>query len=151
MYAVVRGTALKTLCSSPPCQPPPGPRCSLCSWLLQFPAPWVHCPGPCLVHAETEPPASACVPRVCGGQTALVLSTAISMCLLLPNSSLALPPLLTEELESRQVGWRASGQWSGVAGWVVGGCLSLGKWHRAGGHRVELTLVLLWPKCRTGP
>lgn len=50
---------------------------------------------------------------------------AISMCLL-PNFSLALPPLLTEELESRQVGWRASGQRSGVAGWAEGGRQSRG-------------------------
>lgn len=72
------------------------------------------------------------------------------MCLLLPNFSLALPPLLMEELESRQVGWRASGQWCGIAGWVEGGCPSVVNWHRAGGCRVRLMLVELWQEGRTG-
>ena len=98
--------------------------------------PPAQAPASCMQRQSRLPPLVC--PVCVGGQTALVLSTAISMCLPLPNSSLALPPLLTEELESRQVGWRANGQWSGVAGWVVGGCLSLGKWHRAGGHRAEL-------------
>lgn len=63
-------------------------------------------------------------PLVCpvggGGANCSGSLHAISMCLL-PNFSLALPPLLTEELESRQVGWRASGRRSGVAGWAEGG------------------------------
>ena len=141
---MVRGTALKALRS------PPNPALDVASVLVASPVPSTldALPRP-LPHACR---ARASCLRLCvwcvGGQTALVLSTAISMCLLLPNFSLALPPLLAEELESRQVGWRASGQWSGVAGWVVGGCLSLGKGRRAGRHRLEL--VLLWPKCRTG-
>lgn len=60
-----------------------------------------------------------------GEQIALVISTAISMCLPLPNFSLALPPLLMEELESRQVGWRVSGT-------MVGGGL--------GGLRVSVSV-----------
>lgn len=66
-----------------------------------------------------------------GAQIALVISTAISMCPPLPNFSLALPPLLMEELESRQVGRRVSEWDSGLrwwpGGWVEGEGQSLGK------------------------
>lgn len=58
-----------------------------------------------------------------GEQIAPVISTAISMCLPLPNFSLALPPLLMEELESRQVSpeseWDSGRRWPG---WVEGEC-----------------------------
>ena len=116
VYAVVRGTALKN-------PPHPAEALDLASGLVASPSPQhpgctAQVPALCMLRQRCLPPL-VCPVCVCG-QIALVLSTAISMCLPLPNFSLGLPPLLTEELESRQVGWRASGQWSGVAGWVEG-------------------------------
>jgi hypothetical protein len=35
------------------------------------------------------------------------------------------------------------GQWSDVAGWVEGGCQSMGKWHSAGGYKVGFMHVVL--------
>lgn len=118
-YAVDAGAAQKTLHA-----PPPGPRLSFCRrGFCQSPAPRVHCPVPalCMLRQRHLPPLVRPVGGEGGRANCCGSLHAISMCLL-PNFSLALPPLLTEELESRQVGWRASGQWSGVAGWAEGGC-----------------------------
>jgi hypothetical protein len=78
------------------------------------------------------------------GQIALVLSTAIFMCLLLPNFSLALPPLLMEELESRQVGWRVS-EWGSGLMWLGGLRVGVRVW--GSGTVLEGTRLVLCTLC----
>lgn len=114
------------------CTPTPTPRPSmshLSLLLLPVPSP-AQVPGICMLRQRCLPLLPSGMRRGwgAGAQIALVISTAISMCLPLPNFSLALPPLLMEELESRQVGRRVS-EWDGGLRWPGGlrvKCQSLG-------------------------
>lgn len=109
--------------------PPPRPSVShLSLWLLLVPSP-VQVPGICMLRQHCLPLLPSGMRRGWGTglQIALVISTAISMCLPLPNFSLALPPLLMEELESRQVGRRVN-EWDGGLRWPGGLRVSVRVW-----------------------